>query len=126
MGRTRKNNDTMSFYINIASRIKNARFELGLSQAELAEKAGISRETVSKVESGRRDIKMSTIAFIIEALNESADYILYGKRTEKSEARLLQITEQFSYSEWKILDNVIRVLAESSGILISGDDEEDK
>ena len=50
-------------------RIKEKRIEKNLSQEELAEKAGISRITISMLESGRQqDIKVSTIKRIANRL----------------------------------------------------------
>ena len=50
-------------------RIKEKRIEKNLSQEELAEKAGISRITISMLESGRQqDIKVSTIKRIANSL----------------------------------------------------------
>lgn len=50
-------------------RIKEKRIEKKLSQEELAEKAGISRITISMLESGRQqDIKVSTIKRIANSL----------------------------------------------------------
>lgn len=50
-------------------RIKEKRIEKNLSQEELAEKAGISRITISMLESGRQqDIRVSTIKRIANSL----------------------------------------------------------
>lgn len=44
------------------------RIEAGLTQAELAEMAGLSREAVSMAESGRPDSRLSTLRALANAL----------------------------------------------------------
>jgi len=53
----------------IRNRIKEAREKLGMSQAALAEKAGISRTMISKLETNQKvDCKVSTLVSISDAL----------------------------------------------------------
>ena len=62
--------------MNIGNKISRARRELGITQVELAEKMSVTRQTVSRWESGTAipDVeKVSQIAFI---LNVSCDYLL--------------------------------------------------
>lgn len=51
----------------IGSRLRKARVNRGMSASELAEKAGLSHETIRQVESGR-DPKVSTIERLADAL----------------------------------------------------------
>lgn len=50
-----------------AGLVRLARSKSGLTQAELAERAGISQQTVSAYETGRMDPTVSTILKIVEA-----------------------------------------------------------
>lgn len=52
----------------IGERIKNARTGAGMSQAELADKAGLSQSMISRIEQGQRDTPLSTFRRIAEAL----------------------------------------------------------
>lgn len=52
----------------IGKRIKKQRIDLGLTQNELAKKAGVSLRTVSNVENGE-DIKLSVLIAILRAEN---------------------------------------------------------
>jgi len=63
----------MEFY-KIAQKIKNLRKEANLTQEELAKKAGISRQTLAKLEKGDID-KVSLLTFIkiLEQLNYEID-----------------------------------------------------
>lgn len=51
------------------NRIRERREKLRMTQAELAEKSGISRQTISALESGDKvDVKVSTIKALADAL----------------------------------------------------------
>jgi len=59
----------MEFY-EIGNSIKRIRKEKKLNQSELAEKSGISRQTLSKLENGEIDkISLQTFLKIIDTLN---------------------------------------------------------
>lgn len=57
-------------------KIKEFRKELNMSQEELANKAGISRATLSKLESGRIvEVNTNTLSKIADALDKKANEI---------------------------------------------------
>ena len=57
-------------------KIKEFRKELNMSQEELATKAGISRATLSKLESGRIvEVSTNTLSKIADALDKKANEI---------------------------------------------------
>ena len=57
-------------------KIKEFRKELNMSQEELANKAGISRVTLSKLESGRIvEVSTNTLSKIADALDKKANEI---------------------------------------------------
>lgn len=61
----------------LADRIKQLRTEAGLSQAELAEKAGAGdARQISRYENGRITPSLDAIAHIAQALNISIDYLV--------------------------------------------------
>jgi len=55
-------------------RIKDRRIKLGLTQAELAKKAGTAREYIVEIERGRSVPKASMIARIADALRVRESY----------------------------------------------------
>lgn len=63
-------------YEQIGLRIRNARVERKMSQAELAAKANISLPRISSIELGKTKMLLSTLTRVIEALQVSADSIL--------------------------------------------------
>lgn len=52
-----------------ARRVQGLRTDRSLNQYELAEAAGLSRDTVQRVENGRVEIKLSALSRIAHALN---------------------------------------------------------
>jgi len=60
--------------LSIGALIKTIRKQLGMSQKALAKRAGVPQSTVSHVEQGKRDVNLSTLQKILDAL--SCDLIL--------------------------------------------------
>jgi transcriptional regulator with XRE-family HTH domain len=52
--------------------VRQIRQAKGLSQAELAKRAGLSREYINKIEAGKYDPPLSTINALAEALGVTA------------------------------------------------------
>lgn len=71
-------NDT--FLINMGLRIAQRRKELHWTQEQLAEKMGVSLQTISNIELGKKAVRPENLANLCTYLDISADYILYGKR----------------------------------------------
>lgn len=63
-------------YIAMGQRIKMARNQKYLTQAELAERTGISASFLGHVERGSRVASLETIVALAEELEMSTDYIL--------------------------------------------------
>lgn len=64
-------------------RLKKARENLGLSQYELADLAGVRVVTIWKYEQRQQDPKLSTAMRIAEALGVSLDWLATGKEAKK-------------------------------------------
>jgi transcriptional regulator with XRE-family HTH domain len=63
----------------LGSRIREAREELGWSQVELAERAGISKSTVPRYERGEVvDISLDIVHSLAKALNVHIDWLCDG------------------------------------------------
>lgn len=54
-----------------AAQIRAARALLNWSQGELAERAGISKQSVNRIENGVLDAKLSTLNAVMDALREA-------------------------------------------------------
>ena len=55
----------------------------GLTQEQLGELLGVTRQAVSKWESGQTSPDVATLAALCEKLRVSADYVLLGKEPEE-------------------------------------------
>lgn len=71
------------FLVNMGLRIAQRRKELRLTQEQLAEKIGVSLQTISNIELGKKAVRPENLANLCLHLDISADYILYGKRSEQ-------------------------------------------
>lgn len=59
-------------------RVKEIREEKGFTQEELAEKSGVSRVTISLIESGRADcVKTQTLVKLADALGEKPTTLFF-------------------------------------------------
>ena len=68
--------------MEMAERLQKLRRKAGYSQEQTAELLGISRQAVSKWESGQGKPDLDNLVRLTEIYNTSADYILLG--TEKN------------------------------------------
>jgi len=59
-----------------ATRLKQLRTEREMSQRELAEKAGISREYLTRLEAARQDPTLSTLEKLAKALKVPVEELL--------------------------------------------------
>lgn len=76
---------------DIANIIQNKRRKLGLKQAELAEKIGISEKHLSKIETGKNYPALDTFFKIIDVLNLTlGDFGFYTISENSSNKLLLQ------------------------------------
>lgn len=64
---------------NIARNVRIARLSLGITQEELVKRCGLSRATVSNVESGDANAQVSSLDAIARALSVPLMLLFYGK-----------------------------------------------
>lgn len=59
-------------------RLREVREEVGFTQEELAKKSGVSRVTISLIESGRTNcVKTDTLTKLADALGKSANALFF-------------------------------------------------
>jgi len=88
--------------IELGERIRKRRQEMKLSQESFAEKAGISVNTVSRIEGGQTAMSVEIFRKMIEILEIDAN-ILLGKEegdTERQES-VQEVLYQIQKLEWK-------------------------
>lgn len=83
--------------MNIADRIQNLRKSRGISQEELADKIGVSRQAVSKWESEQSSPDIEKIILLSDYFDVTTDYLLKGIEPitdlaeEKDDARIFAV-----------------------------------
>jgi transcriptional regulator with XRE-family HTH domain len=71
--------------MNIAERIQNLRKTKGISQEELANEVGVSRQAVSKWESGQSTPDIEKIIIMSDYFEVTTDYLIKGIVSKKEE-----------------------------------------
>lgn len=64
--------------MDISKRLQELRKKAGYSQEQVAEKLGLSRQAISKWESGQGKPEIDNVVKLTELYDVSADYILLG------------------------------------------------
>ena len=88
--------------IELGERIRKRRQEMKLSQESFAEKAGISVNTVSRIEGGQTAMSVEIFRKMIEILETDAN-ILMGKEGDDAEKRkqFEEVFNRIQKMEWK-------------------------
>lgn len=93
--------------IILAKRLIALREELGLSQEELAEKIGITRQSLSLYEKSKRTINIDILLRISRVLKVSADYLL-GVTNNKTTNNEIKAVCQYTGLSEKAVDQIIK------------------
>lgn len=70
--------DTEAKELRVSARLKKLRIEAELSQGALAEKAGLERKTINRIENGHFSPNLSSLIRICNALKVKPSSILEG------------------------------------------------
>jgi len=66
-------------------RLKLARVSMDFSQAELAEKIGVTRQTINLIESGSYNPSIKLCLALCHVLNKTLDELFWEEETKKEE-----------------------------------------
>ena len=91
----------------MGERITLRRKQLRLTQEELAEAAGITPQTVSTAELGKKALRPANIINICAALDISPDYLLLGQISDMDMTILNQKVSQLSPEQYRHLEDVV-------------------
>ena len=100
------------FLTEMGRRIHEKRKNLRLSQEELAERAELSKQTVSRAENGQRELGAQNVARLAKALEMSADYLLNGERIDADATMLDKKLANLTERQYKFLEELIRIFVE--------------
>ena len=76
------------FLVNMGRRIAEQRRRLGLTQEELAERAGMASQNISTAEMGQKALRPGSIVTLNRALGIFTDYPLTGQRDAGDQAAI--------------------------------------
>lgn len=91
----------------MGARIAARRKQLNMTQAALAEAIGVSTQTISSAECGRKALRPENIVKICMALNCSTDYILTGNMTRTIPETYVKTVDNMSSFQYQCLSRII-------------------
>ena len=100
------------FLVNMGVRIAQRRKELHLTQEQLAEKVGLSLQSISCIELGKKAIRPENLANLCSHLGVTADYILYGKRNEQQMSDVVSKLSALAPRAFRTVQTLIELLSE--------------
>lgn len=100
-----------SFLIDMGLRIAERRKAMQLTQEKLAEKMGISLQSVSSIELGKKGIRPDNLAKLCVHLDTTADYILYGKRSTTQMSDVVKKLSNLSEDEYAVVKSLVDLLS---------------
>lgn len=98
---------------NMGKRIVEKRKQLGLSQEELAEKAGITVQMLSTAERGAKGMRPINLWKISDALGVSTDYLLKGVPSEIDNMNLINKIAGLPMKQRNALENIIDIFLDA-------------
>lgn len=103
--------------IMLGNRIREYRKERGFSQEILAEKSGVSTNTISRIEGGQMAMSVGILQKIVKALGVDANTLL-GVSTEVNETKIWvsafsSRVQELKKNEQEILKHTMNALIES-------------
>ena len=94
--------------IQMGARILERRKQMRLTQEELAERAGITPQTVSAAELGKKALRPENIVRISTVLDVSTDYLLLGKVTKTDYAFLSDQVDLLEPNQYRHLEDIVK------------------
>lgn len=106
--------DDKSFLVDMGKRISTRRKELKLTQESLAEKIGVSLQTVSCVELGKKAIRPYNLIKLCTVLDISADYILMGQKGAQELSNIDKKLSKLTSDDYELVEMLIKRLSKSN------------
>lgn len=91
----------------MGERIVSRRKQLRLTQEELAEAAGVTPQTISTAELGKKALRPANIVKVCTALNISPDYLLLGRISDTDFSILTQKISCLSPDQYRHFEDVV-------------------
>ncbi len=101
--------------VEIGRRIASRRKQLGLTQAEAAERADLTQQFFASVETGSKNIRAESIIKVSKALNISTDFLLTGIVSDLDRNRLMMMLEPLDEFHFLMIEGIIQDLLRFGG-----------
>lgn len=92
---------------SIGTRVLQRRKQLRMTQEELAEKAGVTSQTISAAELGKKALRPENIIGVCTALEVSTDWLLLGRVTEEDNSILSQKVSLLPPTQYRHLEDMV-------------------
>ena len=99
-----------AFLSSMGVRISQRRKDLRMTQEQLADQMGVSLQTISCIELGKKAIRPENLANLCICLNVSADYVLYGKRNEYQMKEIITKLSSLDPDSYEMVYSLIEFL----------------
>lgn len=99
----------------IGHKIKSLRENLGLSQAELARKMGVSRVTITNIETGKRDLEALELIKFSEIFKVDPASFLRDEEPARINNLKVNKSKNFSLSSEKLRNLILHILEKCGG-----------
>ena len=103
------NHEPILDYISLGLRIRQARQEHNMTQAELGEACSLSTSYIGHIERGSRTISVETLFKIAKVLNVSMDY-LTSDSTTNSTSMFTAIETELKHQDRKKVSSLMKVI----------------
>lgn len=99
----------MSDYLldQIGERIRKRRKQMYYTQSALAEKAGLTSQTIASAEHSIKELRIENFANICKALEISADYLLFGKSAPLDQYLFIEKASRLPEEQCRHLENIV-------------------
>ncbi len=95
------------FLDQAGERIRKRRKQMNFTQSELAEKTGLTSQTIASAEYGKKELRIENFANICQALEVSADYLLFGGNAPLNQSLFTEKASHLPLEQRRCLDNII-------------------
>lgn len=99
-------------YGDIGMRIMKLRKEKGYSREQLAELANISASFLYEIETSKKGLSVNSLVGLVEALEVSADYLLYGTVQVQYENSIFEMIRKFSSKDLQRVEKLLKIVYE--------------
>lgn len=102
------------YYLGFASRVRNARIRAGMSQDDLAKRLGVTRPSVSNIESGRQRVLAHTACAIADITGVEREELLSPEPSVRRDPRWPTVAHELADKLGWTLERATALLAEAN------------